>query len=453
MRPVGVRRWLTPAHAHYATLALAFAFICWYGRDQWFYYDEWDFLTTGGLDFLAPHVGHWSTVPMLVTQALVHTVGLHSYWPYLVLVILVHVGLAHVLWRVMNAVRVQPWIATALALVFALYGAGADNILWAFQFGFVGGILCGSIAVLLADGLTRENLRRRAPVIALIMLLGLMFAGTAVPLVAALALLALRRVGFVRAVIVAGAPTVVYLAWYLFAKANPSYSMPTQWQPDSAGQLLIDVPLYAGRMIVGAFQGLSPLPFAGLVVAVALLVFAVATLRRQWRAAPLALAFALAGIAFGLLTGFSRLNIDPALATSGRYLYFVFAMAVPLCGVALTALCALFHSRRRVAVAAVVAVTAAVGVWGALGIRQHSAEMAGIELPTRAVVYAAASLIDDPAVTVDDDAYVEPLYAPTLTVHQLRGLVDAGYLDVGVFDQAALDLAIKNIVPAPGGDE
>ncbi len=382
---------------------------------------------------------------MLATQALVHTVGLHSYWPYLILVILVHIGLAHVLWRVLNAVGVQPWIATVLALVFVLYGAGADNILWAFQFGFVGGILCGSIAVLLADRLSRANFWRRAPVVAAVMLLGLMFAGTAVPLVAALALLALRRVGLLRAVAVAGAPTLVYLGWYLFAKANPAYSMPTQWQPNSAGQLLLDVPLYAGRMIVGAFQGLTPVPFLGLAVGLALLAFAAITVRRQWRQAPMALAFALAAIAFGLLTGFSRLNIGPELATSGRYLYMIAALTLPLLGVALTAL----WGRRRAVLAGVLVVGAAVAVWGALGIRQHSAEMAGIELPTRDVIFAAAALLSDPAVTVDDDSLVEPLYAPTLTVHQLRGLVEAGYLDVGAYDQRAYDLAVTNIVPAP----
>ncbi|MCS5716607.1 hypothetical protein N1027_00480 [Herbiconiux sp. CPCC 205763] len=439
---MSVRCWFTASRAHYATLLLAFAWICYYGRDQWFYYDEWDFLNADGVDLLAPHVGHWSTIPILATQALLHTVGMQSYWPYLILAILVHVGLAHVLWRAMKAVGVLPWIATALAFVFVLYGAGADNILWAFQFGFVGGVLCGTTAALIADGLSRQNFRRRAPLVAAVLVLGLMFAGTAVPFLVALALLALRRVGVPRALIVVGIPTLVYLVWYLFAKANPAYSMPTQWQPHSIGQLLLDVPSYAGRMIVGAFQGLGPVPFAGLVISLALLLFALVTVRRQWRQAPLALALALAGIVFALLTGFSRLNISPELATSGRYLYVVVATTLPLAGVALTALWA----GRRAVLAVVLVAGAAAALWGALGIRSHSAQMAGIELPTRDVIYATVSLIEDPTVTVDDDALVEPLYAPTLTVRQLRGLVDAGYLSVGEFDHAALDLAVKNTV-------
>jgi hypothetical protein len=436
-----VTGWLNPRAVHGVSLLVAALWICYYGRAQWFYYDEWDFLKLSSTDFITPHLGHWSTIPMLLTQGLVRTIGMGSYWPYLLLVIVAHLALAHVLWRAMNRIGVQPWIATSLALLFALYGAGSENILWAFQVGFVGGILLGAIAVLLADRLTRENVWRRLPAIAALSVVALMFAGTAVPMVVGVVVLALRRVGILRAVAIAGIPAVVYLAWYLYVKTHPVYFMPTDWQPNSAGQLLVDVPLYALRMIVGALQGLSPVPFTGLVVGVALLVYAVVTARRQWSRAPLALAFVAAAIVFALMTGFSRLNLSPEAAVSSRYIYFVMAMLIPLIGVALTSASA----RRRVVLGAVLAVSTLVTVYGAVGIRSDSIAQSARELYARSVIYAAATLLDDPTLAAQDDAVVEPNYAPWLTVRELRSLVDIGALTPGDFDRQALRDARHNI--------
>jgi hypothetical protein len=436
---------LTPRLVHYLSLVVALAWICLYARGQWFFFDEWDFLKLSATDFLTPHVGHLSTIPMLVTQGLVRTIGMGSYWPYLILVIVAHLALAHVLWRAMNRIAVQPWIATALALVFALYGAGSENILWAFQFGFVGAMLLGAVAVLLADRLTRGNFWRLLPAIAGLSILALLFAGTAIPLVAAVAVLAVRRVGLLRAVLTAAIPAAIYLTWYGYVKSNPVYFMPTEWQPTSAGQLFIDVPLYALRMIVGALQGLSPIPFTGVVLGAILLVYTVLTLRRQWRQAPLALAFVVSAIVFGLMTGFSRLNLSPEAAVSSRYIYFVIAMLIPLIGVALTSA----SVRRRVVLGAVLAVSAAVTVFGALGIRSDATFQSARELHTRAVISAAITLLDDPSLAIQDDAVVEPNFAPLLTVHTLRALVDSGALTAGDFDQQALSDARDNITAVP----
>ena len=41
------------------------------------------------------------------------------------------------LWRLLLHIGVRPAIATALATVFVLLGAGYENLMWAFQIGFV----------------------------------------------------------------------------------------------------------------------------------------------------------------------------------------------------------------------------------------------------------------------------------------------------------------------------
>ena len=41
------------------------------GRNQWFYYDEWSFLVPNDVrELLAPHVGHLSAAPTLLTWGL-----------------------------------------------------------------------------------------------------------------------------------------------------------------------------------------------------------------------------------------------------------------------------------------------------------------------------------------------------------------------------------------------
>ena len=45
------------------------------------------------------------------------------------------------------------WVATAFAAVFLVLGAGYENLIWAFQIGFVTSTVCGLGLLILADGL------------------------------------------------------------------------------------------------------------------------------------------------------------------------------------------------------------------------------------------------------------------------------------------------------------
>ena len=45
----------------------------------------------------------------------------------------------------------RPWLATVAAVVFVFFGAGAENILVAFQITFVGSLVFGLTQLLLAD--------------------------------------------------------------------------------------------------------------------------------------------------------------------------------------------------------------------------------------------------------------------------------------------------------------
>jgi hypothetical protein len=187
------------------------------GRHQWFFLDEWDFLVTrraGSLhDLLRPHNEHWSTLPILVYRALWHSVGLRSYRPYQVLVIGVHLTVGVLLRAVMRRSGVSPWIATAAASLFVLLGSGDQDIVWAFQIGYVGAVAFGLIDLLLAvhDGpIGRRDWFGLAAGLA-----ALLCSGVAVTMVVVVAIATLVQRGW-RAALFHTVPLgVVYGAWFL----------------------------------------------------------------------------------------------------------------------------------------------------------------------------------------------------------------------------------------------
>ena len=125
------------------------------GNYFWFHGDEWDFLVTrdgGDLgDLLPPAQRAPHLVPLIVYRVLWNLFGLRSYTPYQLPVILMHLTAAVLLRAVMRRCRVNPWIATAAASVFVLFGPGEENIIWAFQIGFTGTLVFGLAQLLLAD--------------------------------------------------------------------------------------------------------------------------------------------------------------------------------------------------------------------------------------------------------------------------------------------------------------
>lgn len=419
---VGGRRWLSPATAHYVSLVVAFAWILVCAREQWFFFDEWDFLKLSSTDFLTPHLGHWSTVPMLVTAGLRELVGLGSYWPYLLTAVLVHLGIAHVLWRLLRRAGVTPWIAVLLAFAIALFGAGSENILWAFQFGFLGAVLLDLIAVLLVDRATRERYWRGfAPVVALTVA-SLMFSGTALPLIGGVAVVALRRVGLWRAALLVAPSAAVYLAWYLYAQSNPVYFMPPGPSGYPVLSLVGRMGGFAFRMLSGGLDGLTPVPFLGLILFLCLVVYATVRGPLLWQRAPLVLGLAASAVAFALLTAYSRFDFTTDTATSSRYIYLTTVLLMPLIGLLSTELAAL-HPRVELAIVAALGLTT---VYGGHVLLQTGQAQAGIEQDTRAKIYA---VVDELAVPdVDISSRPDPVYAPSLTVGDLRALVAAGAL-------------------------
>ena len=119
------------------------------GRLSWFYADEWDFLSgrTAGNpgDWFRPHNGHWTTLPILVYRFLYQLFGLHHFVPYRTVVLVLYFAAAALLLAVMWRAGVHPLVAASAATLFALFGAGSDNIVNPFQVTFTGALVAGLV--------------------------------------------------------------------------------------------------------------------------------------------------------------------------------------------------------------------------------------------------------------------------------------------------------------------
>ena len=179
--PTGLR-W---SHAWIVWLGLAvatFLGLLVLGRHLTFWQDEWDFIgvdPSGIASYLEPHNEHWSTVPLILYRAVLAVVGLHSYLPYLAVLTLLHVAAAGGAF-VLLIRRLPGWAALLAVLPLLLLGSGFEDILWAFQIGFVASVAAGTWGVVVLE---TDQRRRTAVVGVALLVVGLASSGGRRPVV------------------------------------------------------------------------------------------------------------------------------------------------------------------------------------------------------------------------------------------------------------------------------
>jgi len=323
------------AAAHLMSLVGGFFVLLYCNRDQWFFGDEWDFLGHRGVmaaerSLWAPHTDHWSTGPILIYRGLYALYGLRSYVPYVVVLLLFHAAVTHLLWRLMRQARVDVPLATALAAVFVLLGAGAENLLWAFQIGFIGSVAFGLMAILLVNHDGRWGARDVGAWV--VSIAGLAFSGVSVTMVAVAGLVVLMRRGWRQAALTVSVPGIVYLVWFLLIGDE---------NLGSSSRTLADVlgyPEYIWTGLRSSVEQTVGFPGAGALIVLGLAAY---LLRRASRSAgPAAPAFACTLGALMLFAIFAagRAGLGVEQAASSRYTYIVMALALPGIGMALSEL-------------------------------------------------------------------------------------------------------------------
>lgn len=311
---------LTPGLAHGASLIVGLAVLVLVGSGQWFVNDDFTILALA--DPMRSHVGHWNAAATVIFQALFSVFGISTYLPYLVPAILAHLAVVHLAWRLLLRVGVSPWLATLGATTVLLFGAAAENVLWAFQVGFMGAMALALGALLLVD---RERLTARVAVGAgTLAIVSLPFASTALPILAAAGIVAIIRHGWWRAIAVFAPAGVIYLAWFVLVRV-PSADV----LAPHGSEYLTAVPLFFGTVIAAGYgQWLGPL-ILGPFMAVGLAVWALRERRDWFGAKALAYALLLGVLVFAVLTALTRGGMAIQAAAAERYVYVIAIMSLP----------------------------------------------------------------------------------------------------------------------------
>jgi hypothetical protein len=298
----------------FSVLALvAFVLLLYLGRTGSFFQDEWTFIRIGGLgtvrDWFAPHNEHWSTVPFALYRALLLTVGLGSYLPYLALLLSMHILAAGAIFVLVR--RASGSIVALLAAgLFLLLGGAYQNLFWAFQIGFVGSTAAGLWALVALE-------RDRPRWAALLFLIAVASSTMGLPFVVmgGIELILDRRrrrqVGWLVAVAVA------FVVWFLLIGREGLAS-------DSTNVGLAKLLGMARFAVLGIADGFGATFGVGralgatlAIAAVALGVWRLRSRRLQIRA----VAAAIGLLALYLLIGFGRAQLGDAQGQRSRYLY------------------------------------------------------------------------------------------------------------------------------------
>jgi hypothetical protein len=275
-----------------------------------FYVDEWWFITrrrdASFDDFMRPNVDHLVAIPVAIYKFLFVTFGLRSYWPYLVVLVGLHVITGLLLYLYLK--RRAPIVYAVVATVVLLFlGYAWQDLVWAFSITYLFSTATGVATLLFLDrGDRAGDIGAAIALTASIASggIGLVFAA------GALVELAWTRASW-RRLWVPLAPLALYGLWYV------------GWG-DSKGQLanLSHAPTFitdAAGNAAGALFGASVGP--GRVLAACVAIVIIVSVVRAWPISPrFANTLAMLG-GFWLLLVYSRGSGVYGSPTESRYIY------------------------------------------------------------------------------------------------------------------------------------
>jgi hypothetical protein len=288
----------------------------WLARGYTFYFDEWTFIISApdwnAASYLQPHNAHPAMLPRLIYAAMLGTVGLRAYWPYMLILLALHATSVVLLFELVRR-RAGDLIGLGCAALLLVLGAAWENLLWAFQLSLVGSVACGLGALLALESAPKLW---RMPFVAALLTGSLMFSGVGLVFAVAAAMRLVATMNRRKELAWLAPVAVAFSAWYLVFGGSGAATSP----PFSAPNILV-LPLYTlwgmGTSVAGLVGAGGLLGIAFLVLAAGVVGFA------WWRGAldPLDLGVAGGLISFYLLTGLSRAQLGYEQSGSGRYIY------------------------------------------------------------------------------------------------------------------------------------
>jgi hypothetical protein len=296
------------------------SWILWLGRGMTFFADEWALISTRSLSdpstWFQPHNEHWITLPILAYRAIVESVGIGSYVPYLAAVALLHLAVVAAIYRLVRQSTANAPVSVAAALVILLFGSGFENLYWGFQIGFVGATaMCLWAIIALRHG---QPSKLRLAIAVALLVAGVATAGVTLAFIAAIAtelLFDKRRRIFIPWIAI---PIAVSVIWYIVAgRAGTSY---VQHPYGLASPF--EVPEFIVLGFGSAFGGLAGVgPTLGLAVAAAVLAVTVCVAARGRSVAKEFLGAVVGISVLYALIGVVRVGLSAVTIEYTRYTY------------------------------------------------------------------------------------------------------------------------------------
>ncbi len=323
--------------------AVAASVILFVGRQLTFRTDEWKFIAfdSGSVAaYLEPHNEHWSTVPHLLYGAVLALVGLRSYLPYLGVLVAIHlVAVAGV--YVLVRRRQTAWFALAVTLPLLLLGSGAENLLWAFQMGFVSSVAAGVWAFAMLE----DRRSWAGPAAATVLVVSLAASAMGVFFLAASIVRGIIDPATRHRTVWLAIPVAAFVLWFLAYGRTGVGTRPVAGVADTAAFALRGTIWSVTRAFGLDGGGLAPA--VGSVLGVALLAVGFGLLgwlvivRRTMPALAVGAAVGLVGMY--ILIAYARAGLPGDFAGRSRYVY----VAAPLLAVFLSDLLAGLFGRGR----------------------------------------------------------------------------------------------------------
>jgi hypothetical protein len=297
--------------------ALTGAAILWLSRTYNFYFDEWTFILTAQdwtwVTYLQPHNEHPSILFRLLYAALLNTVGMRSYVPYMAVLLVLHAANVALLFLVVRRRGAGDAVALGAAALVMVLGAGWENLLWAFQMAWLASVASG-LGMLLA--LQARPVRSNLALAVGLAAASLMFSGIGLTFAAFGVVMLAATPGRRREVLWFVPLGIAVVVWYL---AFGRVGTPPNPPPTAANIVL--VPLYVAWGLGQSAAGL--IGEGGAWGPPALVVSVLAMLLTWWRRRPDSFALgAVAALAtLYVVTGLTRAQLGYAQSGSGRYVY------------------------------------------------------------------------------------------------------------------------------------
>ena len=418
----------------------ATAYILYLNRNLWFYGDDFSFLFHRYFDFkstapldavLMPHNEHPVILPALTFLTIESLFGIDQRWLFMLPVLAMHTVIILCVSFLLSWTVVSKTMVIAGVCAVAFLSAGYENLLWSFQFGFIGAIAFGLVQLCLIYPQPTVTWRDAIGSVCAVVAITSQGTGLTILFVVAIFFILQRRW---KALVIATAPAIIiFVTWRTLYGVSENVSGPTKFQ-------LLDLPKYVWRGMTFSADGIFHLAGIGVLLFTALTLFHVFHFRPS-RREHLFVSLITGVIFFYFLNGMGRVQLGIEQATASRYAYVgIVLLAVPTFSMIERVF---IKKTRTVLVFGVILALWSVTV-GSVELWQHASSREGSDRQRYDLMSAAVELSNSHAVNLS--IAPSPVLEPHISVRDLLQAKELGIWVGSAFSrQALLDSTIRTV--------